>query len=93
MLAMLLAMIAPRVTASAQGTGTITGTVVEQATGRPIPDAMVIVAGTPVGSRTGENGSYRITGVSAGPIQLRVARLGYSAATQTITVGAAHRPQ
>jgi TonB-dependent SusC/RagA subfamily outer membrane receptor len=74
--------------AGAQQTGTVTGTVVEKGTGRPIPDAMVVVAGTPVGSRTAENGTYRITGVASGPVVIRVARLGYGAASQPVNVGA-----
>ena len=66
--------------------GTITGRVTEQGSGAPLSAAQVFVVGTTRGSVTGENGSYRILGVPAGTVQLRVRRLGYEPATQTVTV-------
>jgi len=67
---------------------TLTGRVVDQATGQPLSDVQVIVAGTPRGSRTSEDGRFQIVGVPAGSIQIRVIRLGYQAQTRTITIPA-----
>jgi TonB-linked SusC/RagA family outer membrane protein len=85
--ALILAALLSPLAAFAQ-TGTITGRVLEQTTNRPIPDANIIVVGTGIGARTGENGVYRLTGVAGGPIQLRATRLGYSASTRSLNVAA-----
>jgi len=62
--------------------------VLEQGTNRPIPDANINVVGTGLGARTSENGTYRLTGVASGPIQIRATRLGYSASTRSLNVAA-----
>ena len=72
--------------ARAQQTGTISGRVLERGTQQPIPDANVVIVGTGIGTRTNENGVYRITGVAAGPVQLRATRIGFAAGTQSLTV-------
>lgn len=71
-----------------QATGTVTGTVTDRTSGRPIPDVNVVIIGTTRGARTGETGQYRITGVPAGTHQLRASRLGYTAAASQVTVAA-----
>jgi TonB-linked SusC/RagA family outer membrane protein len=75
------------VVAQAQN-ATLTGRVVDQATGQPLSDVRIIVAGTPRGSRTGEDGRFQIVGVPAGTIEIRAVRIGYQAQTKTINVGA-----
>jgi TonB-linked SusC/RagA family outer membrane protein len=67
---------------------TLTGRVVDQATGQPLSDVRVIVAGTPRGSRTNEDGRFQIVGVPTGSIQIRAVRIGYEAQARTITIGA-----
>lgn len=67
---------------------TLTGRVVDQTTGQPLSDVQVVVAGTPRGSRTSEDGRFQIVGVPAGTVQVRVLRLGYQAQTRTVTLGA-----
>ncbi len=75
------------VTARAQQpSGVITGLVVERATRRPISDVQVIVVGTQQGTRTGEDGRFRIGGVSPGPHQIRTIRIGFGSVVQPITV-------
>ncbi len=66
--------------------GTIVGRVVDQASGRPIADAQVVVVGTRLGAPTGPDGTFRIVGAPAGPAVLRALRIGYRAATQNVTV-------
>jgi TonB-linked SusC/RagA family outer membrane protein len=75
------------VVAQAQN-ATLTGRVVDQATGQPLSDVRVLVAGTPRGSRTGDDGRFQIVGVPTGSIEVRAIRLGYEAQVRAITIGA-----
>jgi TonB-linked SusC/RagA family outer membrane protein len=72
----------------AAATGVVAGRVTERGTTTPVPAAQVFVQGTTRGAVTGEDGSYRITGVPAGAVTLRVRRLGYEAAVQQVAVAA-----
>jgi TonB-linked SusC/RagA family outer membrane protein len=78
---------APRVV-QAQQVGTVTGRVLDRDTRQPLVAAAVQVVGTTRGGATDENGVYRIPGVPAGPVTLRVRRIGYSSADIQVTVGA-----
>ena len=69
-------------------TGTITGTVTDRATQQPIPDAQVLIVGTARGTRTNDQGQYRLVSIAPGSIRLRVIRLGYEAETASLNVGA-----
>jgi len=86
-------LIATPVPASAQTgqAGTVTGTVVDSKTGRPLADATIVVQGTQaqVGARTGTRGDFRLTGLSGATVALRVTRIGYQAATMNAQVGGA----
>jgi len=86
-LALFVAVFALPNTVRAQEPGTITGRVLERGTMRPIPDATVMIVGTGIAARTNESGVYRLSGVAAGPVQLRATRIGYSAGSQSLTVG------
>src|SRR5256885_12515302 len=66
--------------------GTITGKVTDQATNAPVPSAQVQIVGTTRGALTSDQGVYTLRGVAPGPVTLRAARLGYKAATLTVTV-------
>jgi len=66
----------------------ITGRITERGTNTPIADANIVVVGTQRGARTDDNGAYRITDVTPGTYTLRVARLGFSAASRQVTVDA-----
>ncbi len=72
----------------AQGGGTVSGTVVDQATQRPLQDAQVQVVGTQRGASTDQQGRYTIQGVPAGVVQIRARRIGYGVGNQQVTVGA-----
>ena len=66
--------------------GVIRGRVTERDGGQPIQAAQVVVVGTTTGAVTDANGNYVIRGVTAGQVSVRVARLGYTPTTQTVTV-------
>lgn len=74
--------LSPRI-ASAQQTGTLTGTVVDAATGEPVVRATVQVPGTKLGAITNTSGVYTIKNVPVGTVTVKVSYLGY--APQMIT--------
>jgi TonB-linked SusC/RagA family outer membrane protein len=73
--------------ASAQEQGTIAGRITDAA-GAPVAGAQVVVEGTNLGARSDPDGSYRITGVTAGAVVVRVRLLGYGAQMQPVVVPA-----
>lgn len=73
-------------TAQAQQT-TVSGRVVTEAS-QPISDTRVVVVGTNLVGVTNADGRYTIRGVSAGSVELRVFRLGYTEQRKTVTVRA-----
>lgn len=80
-------------TAGAQGTtaSEISGRVTTQDGSEPIPEAQIVIVGSARGTRTGEDGAYRILNVPPGQVQVRAMRIGYAAQTRTITVPAGER--
>ena len=66
-------------TAYAAEVGYIQGTVVDAATGTPMPYATVVVIGTKLGSQAQADGTYSIYGVPAGPCELKAVMIGYKA--------------
>jgi len=72
--------------AAAQGTGSISGRVIDQASQLPVLGAQVVVVGTQRGAQTDQEGRYTITGVPAGSHQVRARRVGYSSTVQAVTV-------
>jgi TonB-linked SusC/RagA family outer membrane protein len=69
-------------------TATIRGRVTAKETSQPIASAQVLVSGTRFGAITNNNGDYRITGVPAGAVSVRVTRIGYQAMSQNVSVSA-----
>ena len=82
---MLAAMVGGQSVAHAQTPAVVTGQVVQQEGGTPIPEALVLVVGTNLGGRTDAEGRYTIRGVPVGPRQFRVMRLGYQSVTTSLT--------
>ena len=74
--------------ASAQQVGTLTGSVTDAATGRPLANAQVFITDTGVGGLTNNQGSFILLNVPAGQHEVGVERLGYRAATQSVQVEA-----
>lgn len=71
------------------GTGSISGTIIDAATRRPLNNVRVIVVGEQnLSSGTDERGRYGIRGVPAGPHTLRATRIGMAPTTQGATVRA-----
>ena len=68
------------------GTGVIEGRITEAASGRPLDNAQVSIAGTNLGGATNETGAYRITGVPARQVEVRARRIGYGPASQSVLV-------
>ncbi len=78
-------MAAPRAEAQAAG-GTISGRVTDAATGNPVSQVRVLVAGTQNGALTADNGRYTLRVTTTGAITLDVNRIGYEAKKITVTV-------
>lgn len=68
---------------------TITGTVVDGATQRPLAGAQVIVEGTELGGLTDNRGRFLVLNVPSASVTVRVVMIGYQEATATATAGEA----
>src|SRR5690242_6309105 len=66
--------------------GTVSGRVTDARSGDPVSGVSVTVANTQLGAVTGNDGSYRISGIAAGPHAITARRIGYAPSTQTVTV-------
>jgi len=69
-------------------TGTITGRVIDRGTQQPVVGATVRVVGTTRGAQTSDQGTYRITGVNAGTVNVQALRIGYGSVTRPVTLTA-----
>jgi iron complex outermembrane receptor protein len=87
-LSSLLLLVALSTTAAAQSMGTVTGRVTDASSGAPVPDAQVRVIGSIAGVMTRSDGSYRLA-VAPGRYEIRVSRIGYAAARDSVLVDAA----
>jgi TonB-dependent starch-binding outer membrane protein SusC len=70
---------------AAQGTGRITGTVTGDGR-QPLSDVQLSILNTRLGATTNAQGRFTIIGVPAGTHVVRAQRLGYTPATQTVSV-------
>jgi TonB-linked SusC/RagA family outer membrane protein len=75
-------------TASAQATGQITGVVSDAETGQPLQGAQVHIPDTSLGILANAQGRFVLLNVPAGEVLVRVLRIGYGTAEQTVTVTA-----
>ncbi|WP_176521718.1 carboxypeptidase-like regulatory domain-containing protein [Longimonas halophila] len=67
---------------------TLTGQVLDDATGDPLPGATVQVAGTTTGAATDAEGTYELTArLEAGTYTLRYRFVGYQTAEREVTLG------
>lgn len=74
--------------AQAQSTGTVTGTVVDAASGRTLESAQVYIPSLNMGGLSNQQGRFLILNVPTGSHDLRVELIGYSGATESMTVTA-----
>lgn len=87
-LALVAALLLPgTVPLAAQGTGAVSGLVVDAKNLRGLDGAQVLVQGTAIGSLTDASGGFRLTGLSGTQVTLQVRRIGFKPATQLVTVG------
>ena len=75
-----------RVTDATPIVGSLTGLVTDAGSGRPLSAAQVFIEGTGLGGLTNASGRYLIINVPAGSHTLRVELIGYTAASQEVTV-------
>jgi TonB-linked SusC/RagA family outer membrane protein len=68
--------------------GTISGTVIDQASGQPISGARVGVVGATFVTQTNAEGRYTLGRIPTGTVTLRVSAIGYAAATPSVSVAA-----
>jgi TonB-linked SusC/RagA family outer membrane protein len=68
--------------------GVVTGTVTDVASGQPIPDVRILVAGTNIQGVTDVRGAYRMSNVPSGQVRLMIRRIGYRASEKTLTLEA-----
>src|SRR3982751_799383 len=71
---------------TAQGTGSLRGTVSDSTSQQPVAGAQVQLVGTNRATSTDAAGVYRFTGVPSGQASVRVQRIGFSQRTTTVTV-------
>ena len=74
----------------AQATGSITGTVIDAGSRRPLQSVQVTVVttGAPIGTVTNAQGTFRILNVAPGTRTVRARLIGYAAGQRTVTVTA-----
>jgi TonB-linked SusC/RagA family outer membrane protein len=70
------------------GAQQVTGRVVDQRTGQPIPAVQVFIAGSGIGALSQQNGRYLLLNVPAGTHTLTAERIGYRSSTAQVTVAA-----
>ncbi|MCG6986778.1 MAG: SusC/RagA family TonB-linked outer membrane protein [Gemmatimonadetes bacterium] len=71
---------------TAQATGTVTGTVTDVASGRPLAQAQVHIPALRRGAQANGEGRYLLLNVPAGDYELRVELIGYASGSARITV-------
>lgn len=69
------------------GTGTLTGRITDAASRQPVAAAQISIVGTTNGTITSAEGQYTLR-VPAGPVTIRVLRVGYSEQRQSATITA-----
>jgi TonB-dependent starch-binding outer membrane protein SusC len=84
---MLVALALTTAAAGAQQTGTISGKITGE-DGEPLSSAQVLIVGTGLGTRTGDNGQYTLVNVPVGQHRLRAQMIGRRPIEQPVTVTA-----
>ena len=69
-----------------QDTGSISGTIIEDATGISLSGANVVIVGSNLGAATDASGNFQIVRVPTGQSQLQVSFIGYKSITMDVTV-------
>lgn len=85
-------LVAVPATGSAQQ-GAVAGRVTDQATGRPVAGAEVLLVGTARRTITNQEGMYRLENLPAGPVTVGVRMIGFTTATRGATVASGETAQ
>ncbi len=91
---LVVAFLCSGIPAFAQGTGIITGTVVNKADGKPVIGATVFIVGTKLGGFSNQDGKYTIKNVPIGTHALKISSVGlapYNVTDIVVTEGNATR--
>lgn len=80
---LVLLLLAMPALALAQSTGKLSGTVMDQDTGEPLPGASISLVGTQLGTLSDIDGNYFIIGVPVGQYDVQASFVGYQ--TETLT--------
>ena len=87
MKAVFLALFFPFAIQAQTSTGSITGHITDDAS-KPLNGVTVRLVGAPYGSRSHDDGGFRIDYIAAGTYQLRLTMIGFNSDTQTVVVRA-----
>src|SRR5687768_2507446 len=63
---------------------TLTGKVIDEKTGKPLPFANVFINNSTIGTNSDENGNYRLPNLAVGNLEMVVSFLGYETVKQTL---------
>ena len=85
---MLLALAGPGAVTAQTPTGAIEGTITDAASGQPLNDAAISVAGTEFSALTNTAGHYSLSGIPAGEHTVKVLIIGYATQERQVTVTA-----
>ena len=66
--------------------GAVVGRVTDSLSGQGIAVATVVIDGTALSARSGDDGSYRLANVPAGPHTVKATRIGYRSVSKQVTV-------
>lgn len=86
--AILLSTLATAAPGSAQGIGTVLGTIVQEESGQPLSGALVEVVGASVSTSTASDGRFRLLAVPGGSQTIQISYLGRETVRRTVQVGA-----
>ncbi len=73
---------------AAQGTGSISGFVIDSTTAEPLPYVNIILQGANTGTTTDERGYYVLTRLPPGTYTLNISFIGYASHSQELQLGA-----
>ncbi|WBA42670.1 outer membrane beta-barrel protein [Hymenobacter canadensis] len=89
-----LAMLAPLTAAAQQPSGAVSGTLLDQTSGQPLPFANVVVLRAQdstfvSGAQTGENGTFELASLGLGSYLLKASAIGYQGFRRTVALSSA----
>lgn len=71
-----------------QGSGIVSGTIIDSFTNATLPGATITIKGTQVGTASDVNGRFTLTDLPAGTVNLEISYIGYLSDQTTVDLGA-----